>query len=92
MIAPKTPVIILRGISSLEIFLDIMSTIIINIPPNKNEIGNENLDLGPTNVLAIWGTTNPTQPTLPLIETEQAVNFINTILMSEIYYPSLVPS
>lgn len=48
-----------------------VSAIIINIAPNKHEIGIKYLWFDPKIALPICGTINPTKPIIPVLETRK---------------------
>lgn len=73
---PKNPVTAERGISDAVNVLEIMSQIIANAAPNKIVSGMVFRASRPTQMRAIWGTTKPIHPTIPLYATDAAVSSV----------------
>lgn len=74
------PVNMLKGISTLDAFLAIVSTPTINIPPSNVLTGISFLFSDPIIARPICGITSPTHPIVPAILTALAVSMVeNTI-------------
>ena len=89
--APISDVVMPSGISILEMQRLKSSTINRNKPPTKKDAGNNAAFFDPTNMRAMCGMTKPTQPTIPLMLTADAVISVAMAMTINRSFSTLIP-
>ena len=91
IIAPKAPVMIPTGISDVVRDRANKSQHIVKKEPNKADKTIAFFESLLTNRLIKLGIARPTQPTVPLIDTERAVIKVANVIMQILILLTLIP-
>lgn len=79
--APMKPVRIDRGISAADSVRASVSMTSMKIPPTTAETGSRRVLSGPAMRRPMWGTTRPTQPTVPEMQTAHPVSAVEQTIV-----------